>query len=147
MSLLAGTGGAQAPFPDVPPCHWAAPAVARLADPVAPDERRARNSTELARNAPRQVLEGLRCDEPAWSLRFLAGAPDDWRPAGPLDGFELELRDLRVTNGSGTVQARVRLAMAGRMYAASGPLELVFEGGGWRVRYEGLAALELPAFP
>lgn len=138
---------AQGPFPDVPPCHWAADSVARLADPVEPEVRQARGSRYLAANAPRQVLEGLRCGEPEWSLRFLVNAPADWQPRAQVEGFSLRVQELRLQGDRGRAHVRVQLTVDGESTVRSGPIALDFVDGVWKVEYATLAELDLPLLP
>lgn len=83
------TGSAEAHFADVPPCHWAYEAVNEMAElgifiGFPPEDG------FLSVNALRQVFEGLRCDAPEWSLRFLSGAPSGLGQQAQVLGFELE---------------------------------------------------------
>lgn len=153
---LAFTGAAseqQAPepaFADVPPCHWAAEAVNRLADkgifigfPPEP--------AYLSVNALRQVFEGLRCADPTWSLRFLDGAPAGFGE-GPvvLAGFALEAELLELSAEWASIAFTVTLNMeeAGirRVEVREGTAVALRDGEGWRVAYESLAGLEPTLF-
>ncbi|WP_027481270.1 hypothetical protein, partial [Deinococcus pimensis] len=79
---------------DVPPCAPGAAEVRAMVEagvllgfPATP--------SELARNAVRQVFEGLRCGDVAWTTRFMSGVPQGYatgipRLGAPLrGGFEL----------------------------------------------------------
>ena len=152
-ALAAVANGREAaPFADVPPCHWAAEAVAELADTgifigFPPDD------TYLSVNALRQVFEGLRCDDPSWTTRFVADAPADLghAPAPRLLGFELEATVVERT------PAQIELGYALTVHlehegarttaAREGTLPVHRSELGWRVAYADLAALDLPLFP
>ena len=154
MATLAALGisRAAAPFADVPPCHWAADAVAVLADQeifigFPPDD------VYHGSNALRQVFEGLRCDDASWSQRFVSDAPADLgqEPSLRLLGFDLDA----------TVQqrdaARIELAYVLTVHMEhdgersttrrEGTLAVHRNELGWLVSYADLAALDLPIFP
>lgn len=135
------------PFPDVAPCHWAAASVARIAGAPAVDPAQARTSAILAENALRQVFEGLRCGDLAWSARFLAGVPSGTAPGAELGSFELLDLATRLEGERGEVSFTLVATVDGGTLRRSGVAELVFEEGDWRVRYGSLAALGLPLFP
>jgi hypothetical protein len=139
-------------FADVPPCHWAAEAVNRLADlgifigfPPEP--------AYLSVNALRQVFEGLRCEDPSWSLRFLEGAPLGFGqpPAPRLAGFELTAELVELTADQARVAFTVLLVLdeAGlrRIETRQGEALVRRDGLGWRVAYASLAGLEPSLFP
>ena len=139
-------------FEDVPPCHWAAEAVAEVAQLgifVGFPSDGAYDSV----NALRQVFEGLRCGDPSWSLRFLHGAPAVFglAPAADLMGFALEptLLELHDDRASVSFALTAVLAEAGveRTEARAGTVTLRSDGHGWRVAYDELAELELALFP
>jgi hypothetical protein len=138
-------------FADVPPCHWAFEAVSRLAGtlfvgfPPRDDY--------LAVNAVRQVFEGLRCEDPSWSLRFLEGAPQAFAVGVPvrLVGFELEtaLLSLEADRAEVSLALLASLEEAGerRIATRQGTVNIVRTADGWRADYADFAALELDLFP
>jgi hypothetical protein len=153
--VLTGAASAQQTpepaFADVPPCHWAAEAVNRLADkgifigfPPEP--------AYLSVNALRQVFEGLRCQDPSWSLRFLSGAPVGFGE-GPvmLAGFALEAELLELSAEWASIAFTVTLTMEEaairRVEVREGTAVALRDGEGWRIVYEGLARLEPALFP
>ena len=154
MAPLAALGisRAAAPFADVPPCHWAAEAVAGLADQeifigFPPDD------AYLGTNALRQVFEGLRCDDPSWSQRFVSDAPADLgQPPGlRLLGFDLDatVQQRDVGRIELAYDLTVHMEHDGERSTArrEGTLAADRSELGWRVRYADLAALDLPLFP
>jgi hypothetical protein len=139
-------------FADVPPCHWAAEAVNRLAGmgifvgfPPEP--------AYLSVNALRQVFEGLRCADPAWSLRFLEGAPMGFGepPAPRLAGFELASELLMLTPEQARIAFTVTLVLdepdLRRIETRHGEALARSDGVGWRISYASLAGLEPTLFP
>ncbi len=144
-------GGAPA-FADVPPCHWAAAAVAKVARTgifvgYPPDPR------YLSVNALRQVFEGLKCGDPAWSLRFLTGAPGTFAATGgpTLSRFTLSpsVVSLSKTNArlAFKLTAVIDAGGAQRTLVRQGSVTATHTSAGWRVAYADLAALDLPVFP
>jgi hypothetical protein len=154
LAVAAVALAQQAPepaFADVPPCHWAAEAVNRLADkgifigfPPEP--------AYLSVNALRQVFEGLRCQDPSWSLRFLAGAPVGFGqpPAPRLAGFELAAELLELAADRARIAFAVTLvlddASGRRIETRQGEAVALRDGLGWRVAYESLEGLEPALF-
>ena len=137
---------------DVPPCSYAAEAVRRLARlgiiqgyPATP--------TALAQNAVRQVFEGLRCGDAAWTNRFLSGVPQGYStgivPLGmPLrPGFEFVPTATRVTGDTATVSYRLRFVENGAVAERDGTARLArTDASGWLVDFESLAESGLPFF-
>jgi hypothetical protein len=146
VALCLGAVQAQTPFPDIPPCHWAAEAVTEIAGKPEVETAQARSSAYLAENAVRQVFEGLRCESPEWSRAFMTGAPSNWAPQG-LGGFALQVDDVRLMGDRGVVAAQVQATVNGRSLERSGNVDIAFAEGRWRVLYGSLAALDLPIFP
>jgi hypothetical protein len=143
---------ASAWFEDVPPCHWAAAAVAEVAELgifIGFPSDGAYDSV----NALRQVFEGLRCGDASWSLRFMQGAPARFglAPAADLTGFALETTLLEMHDDRAIVSfaltAVVAEAGVERTEARSGTVTLRSDGHGWRVAYGELAGLDLALFP
>lgn len=139
-------------FEDVPPCHWAAEAVAEVAELgifIGFPSDGAYDSV----NALRQVFEGLRCGDPSWSLRFLQGAPAVFglAPVADLAGFALEPTLLELHDDRATVSFALTavLVEAGveRTETRAGSVTLRSDGHGWRVAYGELAELDLALFP
>lgn len=140
-----------AAFADVPPCHWAAQAVNRLAEKniivgFPPED------SYLANNALRQVFAGLWCDEPSWSLRFLQGASANFGETETrVVNYDLEVitQELDVQRGNITFRVVVVLEQDGVQQTESreGTAVVVRDGEGWRVDYASLLALDLPIFP
>ena len=149
--LLASIGSslalAQGPFVDVSPCHWATPAVNRIAGTPQVDEAQARTSSYLAENSLVQVFEGLRCGDLAWSVSFMVGTPAGTVPSGVLSSFELVQLATRLEGDSGTVSFQLNAVIDGAPVERSGSAELVFLEKRWRVDYGSLASLDLPLFP
>lgn len=142
-----------APFVDVPPCHWAADAVAELAD-LGIFIGFPRDDAYLAANALRQVFEGLRCDDPEWSRAFIVTAPDAFSEARlpQLAGFTLETTVLEQVADRAEIAYSLTAVIdhqgERRTELRDGTIE-VWRGDdtGWRVAYAELAALDLPLFP
>ncbi len=139
-------------FADVPPCHWAAKAVAKVAHAgifvgFPPDP------AYLSVNALRQVFEGLRCGDRGWSLRFLTGAPHAFSaaPEPALAGFTLKPS----ITSLGASTARLTFRLQAVVDEGGGPHTLVRQGSvtvtntkaGWQIPYAELASLDLPFFP
>lgn len=150
-ATAAAAAGAPA-FSDVPPCHWAARAVAKTAGDgifvgFPPDP--AYDSV----NALRQVFEGLRCGAPAWSLRFLTGAsgafPADAAPA--LASFTLDTSIEAVSAGEAELAFELTAVVdrngTRRTLTRQGTVTATRTGAGWQVAYADLAGLDLPFFP
>ncbi|MEX2535938.1 MAG: hypothetical protein WD273_10125 [Trueperaceae bacterium] len=145
--ILWGSAQGQGPFPDVPPCHWAAGAVTELAGKSEVTPEQALNSRYLAENSIRQVFEGLRCESPEWSRGFVASAPTDWPTSPRLENFQLTVTDLQLMETQGTAIVTLLVVADGTTSERSGELELSFDGGMWRVDYQNLRRLDLPLFP
>jgi hypothetical protein len=150
--LLAGAAAAPRPsFDDVPPCHWAAEAVADL-DRLGIFIGFPADAGYESVNAVRQVFEGLRCGDPAWSLRFVRAAPAAFglQPRVVLVAFALEA-DVEAWTSVG---ARIAYSLTTvteedgvrRSDQRAGHIEVVRDPFGWRVDYAALAGLELPLF-
>lgn len=146
----------QTAFPvllDVPPCVYAAEAVGRLTAlgilqgfPTTP--------AELARNAVRQVFEGLRCGDVAWTTRFLAGVPQGYAAGVPTlgaplkGGFEFTALETRVDGNRATVRYRLRYGGGAGATERGGSARLIPDAdSGWRVEFASLQEGELPFFP
>ena len=152
-ALAAVANGREAAsFADVPPCHWAAEAVTELADTgvfigFPPDD------AYLSVNALRQVFEGVRCDDPSWTLRFVVDAPADLGQAAVprLLGFELDATVLQRTPAQIELgyALTVHLEHHGTRTTATreGTMPVHRSDLGWRLDYADLAALDLPLFP
>lgn len=153
---LAGTSAGEASasfaFSDVPPCHWAAGAVADVAGDgifvgFPPDPG------YDGVDALRQVFEGLRCGEPAWSLRFMSGAPDAFAARGGpvLVSYTLEPGIASVSADRAVLRFRLRAVVdrngTQRTLTRRGTATATRTGAGWQVAYADLAALDLPFFP
>lgn len=153
--VSAGLGGlpagraAAAPFPDVPPWHWAYEAITKdqaaglvIGYPAAP--------TELIQNSLVQILEGFVHAQARgareWVERFTYNRPADW--PGPLErarlaGFSLAKADITVTGATATaaVDATVDVRQAGGVRAVHTPMRVRFRlsGGDWQADYATLA--------
>jgi hypothetical protein len=145
-SLWISSARAQAPFPDIPPCHWAAEAVTEIAGKPDIDAEQARSSRYLAENAVRQVFEGLRCGSGEWSRAFVSGEPEAWPPGMATVDFRLNVGDLQLTGGRGTANVQVDLIVNGNTTRGSGQVDLLFTEGIWTVDYDSLSGLRLPLF-
>ncbi|MBS3933484.1 MAG: S-layer homology domain-containing protein [Truepera sp.] len=151
-STSLGQHATEPHFADVPPCHWAAEAVNRLAGQgifIGFPPEPAYDSV----NALRQVFEGLLCADPAWSLRFLEGAPVGFGepPAPRLVGFELASELLELTAEQARIAFTVALVLdepdLRRLETRHGEALVRRDGVGWRVSYASLAGLEPTLFP
>lgn len=140
------------PFADVPPCHWAAKAVTRvtqagLFEGFPPDP--AYDSV----NALRQVFEGLKCGQPAWSAHFLAGAPGAFTNGGgvSLAGFQLKSSIVSLSSQRARIAFQLTAVIdqngARRTVERQGTVTATHAGAGWQVPYAELASLGLPIFP
>ncbi|RDI95567.1 hypothetical protein DV704_06710 [Meiothermus sp. QL-1] len=149
FALLGGIAFAQpgtSPFVDVPPCHWAREAIEAIARPD--PNARPQPSALLAENALRQVFEGLRCNDPLWSQRFLQDpSPAFGRAEARLRGFELNVRETRIAGERATLRFDLTAVLAEGSLRRSGTAQLVFTPAGWRVVYSSLVDLGLPLFP
>lgn len=151
LGLLGGLPLAQAqagtsPFVDVPPCHWARAAIEAIARPD--PNLRPQPSALLAENALRQVFEGLKCNDPVWSQRFLQNPSVTFGRSGVrLDGFSLENLQTRLAGNLATLRFTLVVVLDGSPVRRSGEAQLVFGEQGWQVVYASLAALNLPVFP
>jgi len=136
---------------DVPPCRPGAQEVRSLVAagvllgfPATP--------SELARNAVRQVFEGLRCGDVAWTTRFLAEVPQGYavgipRLGEPLrGGFELTTATTALSGTSAVVSWRLRLPGNGQAWSGTARLEPDAQSG-WRVLFSSLTDDGLPFFP
>lgn len=135
----------RSPFVDIPPCHWAADAVGRIAGE--PEVTQARTSNLLAENSVQQVFEGLKCNNLEWSAYFLRGVPTGTVPQGNLTSFGLSNVVSSLSGDTGTVTFDLTAQISGQTYTRSAGVDLTFEEGRWLVDYGDLAALDLPVFP
>lgn len=151
LLLLGGLSLAQpqagtSPFVDVPPCHWARAAIEAIARPD--PNARPQPSALLAENALRQVFEGLKCNDPLWSERFLQNpAPGFGRTGIALNSFELSGIQARLAGNQATLRFSLVAVLDGSPVRRSGEAQLVFAEQGWRVVYTSLVNLNLPVFP
>jgi len=143
---LAQPQAGTSPFIDVPPCHWAREAIEAIARPD--PNARPQPSALLAENALRQVFEGLKCNDPVWSERFLQNpAPGFGRTGIALNSFELSGVQTRLAGNQATLRFNLVAVLDGRPVRRSGEAQLVFAEQGWRVLYSSLVNLNLPVFP
>jgi hypothetical protein len=148
LGFFATSGLAQrTPFVDVPPCHWAAPAIAEISGRLEVSPEQARGSNYLAENALRQVFEGLRCGDLEWSANFMTGTPSGTTPTGTLTGFELRNVVSAISDTNATVTFELTAVIDGATLERSGSAELVFQDERWLVSYSSLTALDLSVFP
>ncbi|MBO1435754.1 hypothetical protein [Meiothermus sp. CFH 77666] len=134
------------PFLDVPPCHWARAAVEAISRPD--PNQRPQASALLAENALRQVFEGLKCNDPAWSERFLQNpTPSFGRSEASLRNFELSGVQTQVSGNQATIRFRLTAVLNGTTLQRSSTARLFFAEQGWKVDYASLATLNLPVFP
>ncbi|GEM84400.1 MAG: hypothetical protein KatS3mg074_233 [Meiothermus sp.] len=153
LLLLGGSSLAQgqpqagtSPFVDVPPCHWARAAVEAISRPD--PNQRPQASVLLAENALRQVFEGLKCNDPVWSERFLQNpAPGFGQSEVGLRGFELSGLQTVVSGNQATIRFRLSALLNSTTLERSGTVRLLFTEQGWKVDYASLATLNLPLFP
>ncbi len=152
MQLAYGGARAPAPFADVPPCHWAAEAVAELAEvgifigfPVDHDY--------LAANALRQVFEGLRCDDLDWSRAFIEAAPEAFAEVAgvQLVGFALDTVVVERVGPRAEIGYSLTTVVEHQATRITevreGTIEAQLGAAGWQVAYADLADLALPVFP
>lgn len=148
-SLALAQGQPQAgtsPFVDVPPCHWARAALEAISRPD--PNQRPQASALLAENALQQVFEGLKCNDPAWSERFLQDpTPSFGRSDASLRNFELSGVQTQVSGNQATIRFRLTAVLNGTTLQRSGTARLFFAEQGWKVDYASLATLNLPVFP
>ena len=139
-------------FADVPPCHWAAKAVAKVAKlglfvGFPPDP------AYLSVNALRQVFEGLRCGNPAWSRRFLTDAPKAFGSGSgaTLTGFTLKptITSLNASTAELSFHLSAVVDQGGTRHRLEreGTVRVNDTKAGWQVPYAELAALQLPFLP
>ena len=133
------------PFVDVPPCHWAADAVGRIAGE--PQVTGAQTSSYLVENAVQQVLEGLKCGNLDWSAYFLNNVPAGTTPQGTLQSFALSNVGSSISGTNASVSFTVTAVVDGQSYTREGEASLVFVEGRWTVDYGSLAAFGLPVLP
>lgn len=134
------------PFVDVPPCHWARAAVEAISRPE--PTVRPQASVVLAENALRQVFEGLKCNDPVWSERFLQNpTPGFGRSEANLSNFELSGLQTQVVGNQATIRFRLTVVLDGSIVRRSGTAQLMFVEQGWKVDYSSLATLNLSVFP
>ena len=150
IALLLAAGGlafAQSPTPfvDVPPCHWAADAVGRIAGE--PQVTGAQTSTYLVENAVQQVFEGLKCGNLDWSAYFLTNVPAGTAPQGTLQSFDLSNVGSSINGNNASMSFTVTAVVDGQTFTREGEANLVFMDGRWVVDYSSLAALGLPVLP
>ncbi len=149
--LVAGFGVAFAqspsPFVDVSPCHWATDAVRAIAGEPQVSERQALGSNYLAENSLRQVFEGLKCGDLAWSAYFMEGVPAGTAPQGTLQNFALDNVSSSLSGTSGTLTFSVTATVDGQSYTRTGNAALRYADDRWQVSYPDLAALDLPVLP
>ena len=132
-------------FVDVPPCHWAAGAVGRLAS--VETSARPERSALLAVNAVQQVFEGLKCGDTAWSARFIEGASGGFAAALKIGNFELQNVQTQISGNNATVRFSLVVNLGDQTVRRNGAAQLVFGAEGWKVGYGSLVALNLPVFP
>jgi hypothetical protein len=102
----------------------------------------------LAENALRQVFEGLKCNDPAWSERFLQNpAAGFGRSQVRLSGFDLRTLQTQLAGNKATLRFNLTAVLDGSLLRRSGVAQLVFGEQGWKVEYASLASLDLPVFP
>ncbi len=149
--VVVGLGSAFAqspsPFVDVSPCHWATDAVRSIAGEPQVSERQALGSNYLAENSLRQVFEGLKCGDLAWSAYFMDGVPAGTAPQGTLQNFALSGVSSSLSGNSGTVAFTVTATVDGQTYTKTGTAALTYAGDHWQVSYPDLATLDLPVLP
>ncbi|HEU4740513.1 MAG TPA: hypothetical protein VFS50_02815 [Meiothermus sp.] len=98
------------------------------------------------RNSFRQVLEGLKCQDPQWSRSFLQNPPAAFGSTA-LTGFDLTTRDVQIRGDTATLRFTPTVRSGSGSLSRSGQVSLTFVDGRWRVNYADLARLNLPIFP
>jgi hypothetical protein len=145
---LLGLVKAQTAYVDVPACHWAVAAIniVSAGDKVTPAQ-----SASTAQNAVRQVFEGMQCGDPAWTNKFIAGAPSGLAAlisSKPVRGFQLSFGQTTVSGKSATVVVNITLTLNSGVQKRTGTLNLSSDNSAaWRVNYASLVALNLTIFP
>ncbi len=105
-------------------------------------------SALLAENALRQIFEGLRCNDPVWSERFLQNPPPGFgRTEVTLSHFELSGVQTQLGGNQATIRFGLSAVLDGINLRRNGTVRLTFGEQGWKVDYSGLATLNLPVFP
>jgi hypothetical protein len=136
---LASSSLSLAQFVDVPPCHWAAGAVAAISNP-APVQASALGNPQLVANSLEQVFEGLKCGDAEYSKGFLQGFPAGFAP-GKIDGFSLSTSAVKFSGQNATLNFVLSLNSNGSTRRHSGQARLQLVGKRWLVEYAGLKAL------
>ena len=146
FAIPAPAGVAAAPFPDVPPWHWAHDAVQKGQDagivigyPASP--------SQLVENSLFQVYDAFahagQAGAQAWAERFTYNRPAGWPQ--PLERSQLTqfvLRNVRVAVRDDTATATFTAAVMTRRGPAVANMRVVLRRAGddWQVDYAGLAA-------
>lgn len=153
ISSLAGLSARAAPpvFVDVPVCHWAATAINAVAGEVAAPAK----NVSTAKNAVRQMFEGLQCGSADWVSRFVEGAPAGLAAIATskvLRSYNLEFGKSVVNGANATVAFSANLS-----YTTSSGVTTIKRSGtarlnssdetGWKVVYASLSSLNLPFLP
>ena len=142
----AAARGPAAPFPDVPPWHWAYPGLTRDAQagllvgyPTPP--------AELVANSLTQVFDSFvharTAEAQAWAERFTYNRPSSWpRPLerSSITGFALTGITIAVTGDAATAAFTATVtARTGRATATRMRVGLRLIDGSWKIDYGTLA--------
>jgi hypothetical protein len=155
VALLAAGPAPAAPFPDVPPWHWAYQAVTKIQAaglvvgyPTPP--------AQLVENSVTQVFDGfVHAQAPGareWVERFTYDRPADW--PGPflhatLSSFLLDNLSVQVSGDAATAafDATVAVREGGGVRTLRGPMRVRLRliDGDWKADYATLAAGSAPS--
>ena len=138
IALVSGSFSL-AQFVDVPPCHWAAGAVAAISNPAVV-QASALNNPQLVVNSLEQVFEGLKCGDVEYTKGFLQGYLPGFAP-GKIEGFNLTTSAVRISGQTATLNFTLSLSTGGNPTRRSGQAGLQLVGGRWLVQYADLKAV------
>lgn len=144
--LSVGDLAAAAPFPDVPPWHWAHDGVQKDQDARILIGYPA-SASELVQNAVFQVYDGFAHGNAAaaqsWVERFTYNRPANWpQPLQQSRIVRFALRDLRVSLNNDTAAATFAAAVTTRQGQETVRMRVALRRAGedWQVDYASLAA-------
>ena len=147
-AMIVSLAQAQTAYVDVPSCHWAVEAINQVS---AGDKPTPAQSAGNAQNAVRQVFEGLQCGDPAWTQKFIVGAPSSLEAlvkSKPIRSFALSFGRTVMSGATATVTVNISLTLPSGIQKRSAALTLSSDAKvAWQVNYASLAALNTTVFP